>query len=61
MEGSTYENIENRRPVSLIRTEDPQALRLLAAVADIVGFPDPKKEGIADGNKIQGPEGSAAE
>lgn len=44
-----------------IRTEDPQALRLLAAVADIVGFPDPKKEGIADGNKIQGPEGSAAE
>lgn len=44
-----------------IRTEDPQALRLLAAVADIVGFPDPKKEGIADGNKIQGSEGSAAE
>lgn len=44
-----------------IRTEDLQALRLLAAVADIVGFPDPKKEGIADGNKIQGPEGSAAE
>lgn len=45
----------------LIRTEDSQKLRLLAAVADIVGLPDPKKEGRTDGNKIQSPEGRAAE
>ena len=44
-----------------LRQTDQDALRLLAAVADIVGLPDPKKEGIADGNKIQGSEGSAAE
>lgn len=44
-----------------LRQTDPDALRLLAAVADIVGLPDPKKEGRADGNKIQGPEGRAAE
>lgn len=44
-----------------LRQTDPDALRLLAAIADIAGFPDPEKEGIADGDKIQGPEGSAAE
>lgn len=44
-----------------IRTEDPQRLRLLAAIADIVGLPDPEKEGIADGDKIQGSGGNAAE
>lgn len=44
-----------------LRQTDPDALRLLAAVADIVGLPDPKKEGRTDGNKIQSPEGRAAE
>ena len=29
-----------------LRQTDPDALRLLAAVADIVGLPDPEKEGV---------------
>lgn len=44
-----------------IRTEDPRELRLLAAVADLLGLPDPEKEGCADGNKIQSPGGGTAE
>lgn len=44
-----------------ILTEDSQKLRLLAAIADLLGLPDPEKEDCADGDKIQGPEGSAAE
>lgn len=40
---------------------DPAALRLLAAVADIAGFPDPKKEAPDDGNEIHGPRGGASE
>ncbi|MCI9114558.1 MAG: hypothetical protein HFF96_09930 [Oscillibacter sp.] len=44
-----------------IRTTDPAALRLLAAVADIAGFPDPKKEAPDDGNEIHGPRGGASE
>ena len=35
-----------------IRTTDPAALRLLAAAADIAGFPDPKKEGPNDGTQF---------
>ena len=35
-----------------IRTTDPAALRLLAARADIAGFPAPKKEGPNDGNAV---------
>lgn len=35
-----------------LRQTDPDALRLLAAVADIAGLPDPEKEGRADGDKI---------
>lgn len=44
-----------------IRTEDPRELRLLAAVADLLGLLDPEKEGCTDGDKIQGTGGRTAE
>ena len=44
MEESAYEDTEHRRPLP--------ALRLLAAMADIAGFPAPKKEGPNDGNAV---------
>lgn len=44
-----------------IRTKDAQALRLLAAIADISGFPCPNKEGCTDGNEIHSAGGRAAE
>ena len=44
-----------------LRQTDPDALRLLAAIADIVGLPDPGEEGYADGNTVQGPGGKSAE
>lgn len=44
-----------------IRLTDPDALRLLAAIADIAGVPDPKEEDCADGNKIYSPGGRTAE
>lgn len=43
-----------------IRLTDPAALRLLAAVADIAGFPDPKKEGRDDGNEVHSQGGASA-
>lgn len=44
-----------------LRQTDQDALRLLAAVADIVGLPDPEKEDCTDGDKIQGSGGRTAE
>lgn len=44
-----------------LRQTDPDALRLLAAIADIAGLPDPGEEGYGDGNTVQGPGGRTAE
>ncbi len=44
-----------------ILTKDPHALRLLAAIADIVGLPEPGKEGEPHEREVRGPGGRASE
>lgn len=44
-----------------LRMTNPDALRRLAAIADIAGLPDPEKEGVANGKKIYSPGGGSAE
>lgn len=43
-----------------LRQTDPEALRLLAAIADIAGLPEPGKEGQADERDVSCPGGSAS-
>lgn len=43
-----------------LRMTNPDALRRLAAIADIAGLPDPEKEGT-DGDEINSPGGGSAE
>ena len=40
---------------------DPDALRMLAAITDIAGFPAPEKEAPDDGNEIHSPGRGASE
>lgn len=44
-----------------LRQTDPEALRLLAAIADIAGLPEPGKEGQAYEQDVSCPKGSASD
>lgn len=44
-----------------LRQTDPEALRLLAAIADIAGLPEPGEEGKADERDVSCPGGRASE
>lgn len=44
-----------------LRQTDPQTLRLLAALADIAGLPEPGKEGQAYERDVSRPGGSASD
>ena len=44
-----------------LRQTDPEALRLLAAIADIAGLPGPGEEAQTDERDVSGPGGRAGE
>jgi len=46
------------RPIKLT---DPEALRMLAMIADMLGFPEAGKEVLSDERTVQSPRGGASE